>query len=83
MTRPQKILTGVLWLLAIVASVTFIAAKTSRNRVKAQTPALPVIADVPRIDLVDAGRSSDHQSNPSRPTVGRGVLSPPAALHVR
>src|SRR5947208_2320037 len=54
MTRTQKILTAALWLLAIVASVTFIAAKSWRTRAeREETSALPVLAEVPAFDLLD------------------------------
>src|SRR5262249_47084465 len=62
MSRPQKILTGVLWVLAIVASVSFIVA-SSRNhphpnplpeyRERGQSDDLPVLAQVPHFQLID------------------------------
>lgn len=71
MTRPQKILTGVLWLLAIVASVTFIAAKTWRGRAEHEAPALPVLAEVPAFDLVDQDNHPlTEQTLRGRPWVG-------------
>src|SRR5690348_9745702 len=55
MSRPQKILTTLLWVLAIAALGGFLVAKAHRqvDEVERKSDELPVLAQVPHFELVD------------------------------